>query len=133
MRKIFLWATRVFSLTFLACVGQAGHAGNLIEHSLSFEDVEGRFANNGRMAEAETALQAAVPIGSSAAQARVTLEKAGARCAPQWHRPQDVLCVYRQRTTVDDYYQADIVWTAALHVGGARVLTLLLDREVDKH
>jgi hypothetical protein len=42
-------------------------------------------------------------------------------------------CVYSQRTTIDDYYAADIVWTTALHGEGARVAQISIRRELDKH
>ncbi|NML11966.1 hypothetical protein HHL08_17735 [Sphingobium sp. AR-3-1] len=61
------------------------------------------------------------------------LVRAGARCQLQRRNPEVIECVYSQRTTIDDYYAADIVWTTALHGEGARVAQISIRRELDKH
>lgn len=101
--------------------------------TLRFADVETAFGQTDQLPAAQAAVAAALPIGMPLPDAQAILVRAGARCQPQRRNPEVIECVYSQRTTIDDYYAADIVWTTALHGEGARVAQISIRRELDKH
>jgi hypothetical protein len=132
MKQILTRLSCVTSVILLASMSQPSPAENAVNPPLQFEDLENEFGGVDRLVSAKTALQTAIPVGTTMATALVTLERAGAHCRPARQDGQLQNCAYKQRITVDDYYPADIIWTVTLLADTATVKSLSVNRILDR-
>lgn len=96
----------------------------LVGSNVVFADVHHSPAD--QLEPALTALTAAVPAGTSLADGKAVLEKAGAHC------DASATCRYRDVETVDENLD-DVVWTVKLTGDDHKVAGLTVDRAWQRH
>ncbi len=96
----------------------------LVGSNVVFADVHHSPAD--QLEPALAALTAAVPAGTSLADGKAALEKAGARCDASG------TCRYRDVETVDENLD-DITWTVQLADTGDKITGLTVDRAWQRH
>jgi hypothetical protein len=96
----------------------------LVGSNVVFADVHHSPA--GQIELARDAVNAAIPAGTSLADAKAILRAAGARCSDAG------TCVYRDVQTIDENID-DVAWTVQLHADGDKVAGLDLDRAWQRH
>jgi hypothetical protein len=85
-----------------------------------------------QLTEATDIIRAAIPAGTSAAEAAALLGKAGARCAND--RDAQIVCHYRDAETPDsDAYFDNVLWRVWLDTAGGRVTHVAVTRDWMRH
>lgn len=116
-------------LTALAVFGAAAPAVAqpivVSGHPLTFQGLEYGYSGQDRIDQANAYFHTAIPAGTSVADARTILKKAGARCADRAGAP--LLCTVNSFEAVDDMLH-DVRWTVNVDRDGDAVTGLSLAR-----
>ncbi len=116
----------------LACLSANAHASPATNTAPDFRGIEDRMEGDNALAEGRTAVVGAIPPGTQVADAEAILKSAGALCKPKRRDAQTLRCIYND-VRVGDETIDHVQWSTLLHVVDDKVVSLFVDREVDRH
>ncbi len=97
-----------------------------------FRGIENRLEGDSALAEGRTAVVGAIPPGTPVVTAEAILQDAGAQCKPKHNDAQTLRCIYND-VRIGDGSIDHVQWHTLLYTAGGKVVSLSVNRDVDRH
>lgn len=116
----------------LTCISTGAYASPTASAGPDFRGIENSLEGERALNEGRTAVVGAIPPGTPVVDAETILQSAGAQCKPKRHDAQTLRCIYND-VRIGDNSIDHVQWNTLLHTADGKVVSLSVDREIDRH